>query len=189
MGESARVESIEALEIFKRALWKFQEAANVALGDAEAESHHVMRWLENEQRSYWQDQIRKRQELVARASEAVRQKKLFKDSTGKTPSAIEEEKALQLAKRRLEEAEQKLMNVRRYTPLLQKEIQTYKGSVQRFATSVQADLPAAAHQLTALLIKLEEYVAIKPEDATSAAPPTESSDQVQSVAPEAQPES
>ena len=37
MGESARVESIDALESFKRALWKFAEAANVALGDAEAD--------------------------------------------------------------------------------------------------------------------------------------------------------
>ena len=114
MSNPVHVESIEALKMFRRAIIKFMEAAGVALGDAESEMQRRLNWLENEQDSYWQGQIRKRQEDVSKARDAVRQKKLFKDCAGRTPSADQEEKALRLAIARLEEAERKLAAVRRF---------------------------------------------------------------------------
>ena len=104
MAETARVESIDALKAFKRALFKFAEGASVALGDAESEVHRAQLWLETEQRSHWNNQLRLRTEAVAKAKEAVRMKKLYKDATGARQSAVEEEKALALAQRRLVEA-------------------------------------------------------------------------------------
>ncbi len=170
MSESARVESIDALKHFRVALFKFAEAANVAMSDAESEMHHVQNWLDNEQLIHWQSQIRKRTDIVGRAKEAVRMKKLFKDSSGRTPSAVEEEKALRIAQARLEEAEQKLLAVKKYTRVLQRETQSYKGSVQRFATTVQSDLPVAAATLDGLIGSLEAYVALTPADAAAVAP-------------------
>lgn len=161
MAEGARVESIEALRQFKVAIWKFQEAATVALGDAESEMHRVLVWLETEQGTYWQGQIRKRQEAVARAREALRMKQIFKDAAGRQPTAIEEQKALQAALRQVAEAEQKLVNVKRWTRALQKEVEMYKGSVQRFATDVQTELPAAAAHLESLSAKLDAYVSLE----------------------------
>ena len=161
MPEGARVESIEALRQFKAAIWKFQEAATVALGDAESEMHRVLVWLETEQGTYWQGQIRKRQEAVARAREALRMKQIFKDAAGRQPTAIEEQKALQAALRQVAEAEQKLLNVKRWTRALQKEVEMYKGSVQRFATDVQSELPAAAAHLESLSAKLDAYVSLQ----------------------------
>src|SRR5690606_9964059 len=61
--------------------------------------------------------------------------------------------------RRLEIAEQKVLAVRKYTLQLQKEAMMYKGQVQRFATAVSQGLPQAAHELEAIIIKLEEYAA------------------------------
>lgn len=167
MSERARVDSIDAIKQFKIALWKFQEAANAALGDAEGEMQRMMVWLENEQQAYWTGQIRKRHDAVEKAKEAVRYKKIFRDSTGSLPTAIEEEKALALARRRLAEAEEKLANVKRYTRVLQKEIQLYHGSVQRLATSVQSDIPAAAAHLENLTAKLDAYVSLTPGQADS----------------------
>ena len=169
MSNPARVESIEALKMFRRAVIKFVEAANVALGDAESEMQRRLNWLENEQDSYWQGQIRKRQEDVSKARDAVRQKKIFKDFAGRTPSADQEEKALRIALARLEDAERKLAAVRRYAKKLPREIEVYKGTVQRFATTVQTDLPTAAGKLDAMIRKLEEYAALGPAAATSAA--------------------
>lgn len=163
MSDSARIDDIEALKLFRRALWKFAETANVALGDAESEVQRVLLWLETEQRSYWEHQLRLRYEAVMKAKDALRQKKLFKDSTGKYPSAVDEEKAVALAQRRLEEAEQKVAAIRRYIPRLQRELQLYKGSVQRFATTVQVDVPSAVHTLDRVTSKLEEYVALSLE--------------------------
>ncbi len=144
MSNPARVESIEALKMFRRAVIKFVEAANVALGDAESEMQRRLNWLENEQDSYWQGQIRKRQEDVSKARDGVRQKKIFKDFAGRTPSADQEEKALRIALARLEDAERKLAAVRRYAKKLPREIEVYKGTVQRFAALGPAAATSAA---------------------------------------------
>ena len=162
----ARVESIEALANFKRALFKFAEAANAALTDAEADMSHVHRWLEHEQRVYWQNNVRKATELVSRCEDALRQKKIFKDSSGRTPSAVDEEKALAKAKRMKEHAEERLENVKRYAPRLAREIMLYKGQVQRFATFVAADIPGAAAKLDKMVASLEAYVNLAASDAS-----------------------
>ncbi len=157
MAESARVESIESLKLFKRALWKFQENASIALGEAESEISRVLMWLEGEQRTYWNSEVRKRQEAVMRAKEALRQKQLFKSPTGGRQSDVDEQKALQLAQRRLAEAEQKVLAVKKYTQHLRREMMMYKGQVQRITTVVMADIPQAAHDLETIIQRLEAY--------------------------------
>jgi hypothetical protein len=173
MAETAKVESIDALKSFKRALIKFAQAASVALGDAESEIHRAQLWLETEQRSHWTHQVRLRTEIVARAKEAVRMKKLFKDAAGSRQSAVEEEKALQIAQRKLAEAETKVIAVRRYLAQLQKDYHVFKGSIQRFATAVEVDVPTAAHKLDALTRSLEAYVSAAPTVQGSTSQPTE----------------
>src|SRR5688572_8182131 len=109
---TARIDSIAVLRELKVALAKFGEAANVALADAESEMMRLLNWVELEQNTYWQGQIRKRTDILSRAKEALRQKKLFKDATGRILSAVDEERAVLRAKAALEEAEQKLVNVK-----------------------------------------------------------------------------
>jgi hypothetical protein len=157
----ARVENLDSLQRLKIAMVKFAEGANVALGDAESEVNRTMIWLQNEQTTYWKSQLRKRSDIVERCREAVRMKKLYKDSTGRQQSAIEEEKALYIALRRKEEAEQKIVNVEKAIKRLEREIPLYKGSVQRFATNVQIDVPSAIAHLENLLLTLEEYVSLR----------------------------
>src|SRR6059058_4974910 len=103
----ARVESTDAIRAFRHALLKFAELANSALTDAEADAGHTLMWLETEQRTYWTNNVRKASELVSRCQDAVRQKKIFKDSSGRPQSAVDEEKALAKAKRLKEHAEEK----------------------------------------------------------------------------------
>ena len=166
----ANVQSIEAIANFKRALFKFAEAANAALTDAEADMVAVHRWLDHEQRVYWQNNVRKSTELVSRCEDALRQKRIFKDASGRTPSAVDEEKALAKAKRMKEHAEERLENVRRYVPRLAREIMLYKGQVQRFATFVAADIPGAAAKLDKMVDALEAYVNLSSPDASGPTP-------------------
>ena len=158
MPQGARLDSVSTLQDLKIALWKFQEAAHVGMSDAEAELNRMLMWVQNEQSSHWKNQIRIRQELVTRAKEAVRMKKIFKDSSGRQMSAVDEEKALQIAMRKLAEAEQKLVLVKRWSIQLQKETELYKGGVQRFASSVQTELPRAAAHLDGLMGNIENYL-------------------------------
>jgi hypothetical protein len=160
MSGYARVDSVDALKSFRQALVKFAETANTALADAEGEMNRTLVWLETEQHTFWTAQIRKRHDDVERCKDAVRQKKLYKSPTGSTQSAVEEEKLLKIAQRRLEEAETKLKNVKRYTPRLQKEISIYKGGVQRLSTTVSADIPVAISRLDKMLAALQAYAAL-----------------------------
>ncbi len=162
MSTGARVDDVDSIKLFRSALIKFGESANVALGDAESEMQRTLGWLERDQLTHWTSETRKRTEAVGRAQEARRMKKLFKTPTGQTPTPVEEEKALAVAMRRLQEAQQKLLNVRRWAGRLQKEIHVYKGGVQRFATSLQSDLPRALSRLDTMIAALEEYVSLAP---------------------------
>ena len=170
MSRYARVESLDSLQAFKVALVKFAETSMVALSDAESEVSRTMMWLENEQTAHWQNQIRKRAQVVERCREALRSKKIFKDAFGRQQSTIDEEKALRRAVVSLEEAEQKLANTRKYINVMRREQQNYKGGVQRFQTCVEADVPAAIAQLSGMLNTLREYVATAPASAVSEAP-------------------
>jgi hypothetical protein len=175
---TARVQSIEAVKRFKIALVKFTETAGVALASAEGGLQRTLLWLQTEQLQHWTDQLRKRTELLARANEALRQKKNFKDASGRTPYAMDEEKAVAIAKRRLEEAEQKIQAVRKYARRLEKEIGNYKGAVQRFASTVESDIPRATEKLERLHAQLDAYVSLQaPEAAAAIAAGSESSDQ------------
>lgn len=158
MTQGAKVESIDSLKVFRVALIKFAETANIALGDAESEVQRVQMWLENEQQSYWQQQIRKRTEILGRAKEALRMKKVFKDASGSRQSYIDEEKAVQKATRDLQEAEQKLIAVKQWARKFQKEAAAYKGSVQRLSTFVLSDIPVAVSKLDRMAAALQAYV-------------------------------
>ncbi len=166
----ARVESIDALKLFKTALVKFAEGTNVAIGDSESEVIRTINWLENEQTTYWQTQVRKRTEIIGRCQEAVRMKRLYKDSSGRPQSAVEEEKALKVAQRMLEEAQQKVVAIRKAIRRIEKDFPLYKGSVQRFATDLVVLVPTATAHLENLVLSLEAYTSLSsPAEVTSTA--------------------
>jgi hypothetical protein len=165
MQQGARVESIDALARFRLALVKFRETAIAALGDAEGDIQRTLNWVENDQESFWMSQIRLRRDALGQARDSLRQKTIFKDSTGRPPSAVEEQKAVARAQQRLEEAQQKLAAVRHWGKFLQREVLLYRGQVQRFVTNVSSDVPAAIAQLGGLIAQLNEYVALAPDAA------------------------
>jgi hypothetical protein len=176
MSEGARVESLDAIKHFRQRILKFAETASNAMGEAEGDMHRTLVWLETEARTYWQHQLRARYEAVVKAKEAVRMKALYKDATGSRQSVVDEQRALAIAQKRLEEAEQKVAAVKRNTARLQKEIQLYRGGVQRLATTVQVDVPNAGNKLKTLLGALEAYVSMAPETMGSTAEQTSAPD-------------
>ncbi len=99
MGISARVESLDALRWLKVAMAKFAADALAALGDADAELQRTVTWLETEQLAHWQALQRTRMEAVSQARDALRAKTMFKGIGGRTPSTVDEKKAVALALR------------------------------------------------------------------------------------------
>lgn len=154
----ANVEDIDVFRTLRIALIKFRQVADTTLLNADAQLSRTLSWLENEQLTYWNNQIRKRTEMVSRCVEAVRTKKLFKDASGRTPDASREEKMLKLAKQALEEAETRLANTKKSIPKLQKEIENYRGGVNGLGTALASDIPRALAMIERLTLSIEEYV-------------------------------
>lgn len=166
---SAKVDSIDAIKNFKIALIRFAETGMIALSAAEGEATRVQLWLQLDQPAYWKSQLRKRQEELTRANEAYRAKAMFKDSSGRTPDVSQELKAVQTAKRRIEEAEWKIAAVKRHKLRLDKEIQNFKGGVQRLSADVTTEIPRAAERLERIFAKLDSYVSLAAPDSVGPA--------------------
>jgi hypothetical protein len=164
----AHVGDIELLKMFRAQLFKFGEAAGVALGDAESEIHRTISWLENEQQQHWVSEHRKRLGKLAQAKEALRMKKVFAGPAGSRQSAVDEEKLVQKCTKLVEEAERKINACKQWSRRLQKEMTIYKGQTQRFATSTTVDIPLAAATLGKMIVRLESYASLNPEGAKSA---------------------
>ncbi len=165
MAQGAKVESLDAFKTFRAALIKFAESGNVALTSADSDIDRTLTWLERDQTTFWNGQLRKRHENVVRCEDAVRQKRLFKGSDGREQSAVDEMKALSTAKRLREEAEQKCIAVKKAIQILRKEAQLYKGRVQKLATTLQSDIPNAVRQLDGMAAQIEHYLSIQTDGA------------------------
>lgn len=168
----ANVDDLDIFRYVKVGLVKFRQSVETALINADGQGARTLHWLEGEQISYWQTQIRKRQELIMRIREAIRAKKLFKDSSGRTPSAFQEEKQLQAALKALEEAELKLANTKRHIPMLQKELEAYRGGVQGLGSAMVTELPKAIAMLERLSASLQEYISLASQTPSSPDTPT-----------------
>jgi hypothetical protein len=160
-AQGAKVDNIDAVKSFRVALVKFQEVGNVALTGADSDIDRTLGWMERDQTTYWNGQLRKRHEDVMKCEEAVRQKRLFKGSDGRVQSAVDEMKALAKAKQRKEEAEHKIVAVKKAVQTLRKESALYKGRTQKLATALQGDIPRAIHQIDAMLEQLAQYLSIQ----------------------------
>jgi len=162
--DQVRVEDIEAFRVLRAALHKFAMVAEQSLIGAQAHIDRTHSWLENEKRVHWHSQFKKRTEMVVQAREAVRQKKMYRDSSGRMPSAIEEQKHLQRCLAAVQEAEEKILAVKKSIPRLEKESELHRGGVAKLSRAVSVEIPNAIALLDRLAGSLEEYVQLEAPD-------------------------
>ncbi|MFT3786345.1 MAG: hypothetical protein QM770_09275 [Tepidisphaeraceae bacterium] len=156
---SANVRDIDVIKDFRAALVKFAEAAQVSLTDADSDVLRTLHWLEMEMVPYWTTQIRKREELVSRCKDAVRQKTMYKDATGRPQSAIDEMKQLKKAQALLEEAQQKWTASKAYVRRIQHAQMEYRGQTQKLGLTLTTEVPNTVAKLGNLLNLLDQYAA------------------------------
>src|SRR5579871_6353173 len=110
----ARVTDIAAIEEFRVALVEFAAGLRRALTDVQLEVRRATEWIQVDRPAHWQGEVRRGFEAVARAKDDLAHSRTYKKVGSFTPACIEEKKALELAKRRLEHAEKKVEAVRHW---------------------------------------------------------------------------
>src|SRR6516225_9605833 len=104
MAERAQVTSLEALDTFRSQLIVYLSQARPALEEVSAEVLRTRMWLENDQRTHWENEMRRRLKTLEQAQQA-----LFSSRLGalRRETAVEQ-LAVHRAKRAVDEAEAKL---------------------------------------------------------------------------------
>lgn len=162
MDRHARVESVTHLKDFRNQLVKFADAVQVALGNSDAHIQRMKQWLSEQQKPYWNARIKKLKKQLREATVQLNRKKLYKSPTGGKQSYLEEQRAVDTLRDRLEEAETKRENVRTWLRKLDREIYTYRGKIKNLESAFQTDFPKSLSFLDRALASLESYMALSP---------------------------
>ena len=156
MAERARVHAIEAVSGFRPALVQFVEECRSALVSAEADAGRAASRIRADRYPYWKKQIRVRQDELKRAKTELIMKQAMKDPD-EARSTVEERKAVDKAKRRVAEAEEKTQTCTRWMRLLDKEQSKFRSEISSLKRVIDMDMPRAIAELDRMALALEEY--------------------------------
>ncbi|MGD9648783.1 MAG: hypothetical protein AB7U73_23935 [Pirellulales bacterium] len=176
MNRTARVQSIESLEQFRAALGIFTDQAGQSLATVRADAERFLNWLGHDLFKYWQHQLRVRDEQLAEAKSDLHRCLAATIDPHRTPSCHQEKKLVALAKRRLEEAEEKLAAVKRWATIVEEAILDFQAHAEPLAGALVADLPKAVAQMDRSIARLIEYTQVAPPELQTPAPPREALD-------------
>ena len=161
MSSQAAVHSIDELKNFRVALALYGEDTLGTLGAVEAEVRRTLRWVEEERPAYWHDQIKRRRDLVAGARADVFRRNLQKRADY-NPAMSEQKEALRKAEASLQDAEKRLVMVRKWQPILRHAVLEYHASVQRLKDIAAGDIPSGVNLMTRIIDALEAYLQVAP---------------------------
>ena len=157
MSLPVNVTSIDVIAHFRAVLCGVAEDTKNSLAAVEMEINRMVDWLNNDRRLYWQAQINRRRDEVARAKS-----ELFRKQTsrmyGHDSSFSEQREILREAKQRLEFAEKKLERVRYWIQPLQQAIMEYRAAARPLGDMVDSDLARGLALLDRMIRALEQYV-------------------------------
>jgi dephospho-CoA kinase len=167
---SAHITALEVLAVLREACAHFHEVAQESLVSMDGDFRRALGQLE-QLHIQWQAEVKKQEENVTQAKLALNRKKLSRMFGHKIDATVEEEE-FRKAKRKLEYAQEKVVQVKKWLPRLEKAELNYSGARQMLMTMLETDLLKGMNFLENKLIALEAYVRLTvPQKA--APPPSE----------------
>jgi hypothetical protein len=165
MPDQARVTSLEALQTFRSNLIVYLGQARPLLEEVSASVLRTHLWLENEQRTHWENQIRRRLKELQQAQQA-----LFSAKLGSLRHEMSAEQlAVHRAKRSLEESETKLKIVKKWDREYDGRVQPLVKQMEKLHTVLAMDMVQAVAYLTQAINTLAAYAEVKSPGEVSSA--------------------
>lgn len=157
MAQSANITSIEALRNLKAALIAFDQEVQAALVALEMEARRPVEWIEHDRKQYWPRQVQKASDAVNEARLSLQRCELT-ISGEDNRSCYDERKALQKAKKRLETCEEKVRAVRRWGPVIRKEVEEFEVQTAKLKQFLESQFVQAPVALGRMADALDRYV-------------------------------
>jgi len=156
MSGQAQITSIEALAAFRADVILFLSQMGPVIDEAGGELVRMRFWLQNEQRDFWQNQLRRRQRKLEEAQAELFNARLstFQDST------ILPQMAAQKAQRAVQEAEQKLAAIKKWERELDNLAEPHLKQLDQLRGFLAADMNKAVGFLNQVTQSLEAYTSV-----------------------------
>lgn len=153
MSDQVKVSSIDALEAFRADLIQYVEKARVALEDAEGEVRRTRTWLDVDRTNYWTRQLK----LRTKELEQVEAELYNATITRPNESHASHKMAVLKAKRRLEEAEAKIIVVKKWRQTYDNRVTPMLRQLDPMFFLVGLQLPKGIHSLGESIKALQAY--------------------------------
>ncbi len=156
MAQRAQVTSAEAIEEFRSNVVIYLSKARPALEEVTADVMRVRIWLEEEQRTHWENQMRRRMRELEQAQAA-----LFSARLGNlTQVTAAHQFAVQKAKRAVVEAEEKLKLIKRWRRDFDSRVQPLLKQTEKLHTVFTNDMVKALAYLAQVINTLAAYAEV-----------------------------
>lgn len=170
MNGAADVRSIPMLRDFRAALANFGSEAKEASAVNDMTCRRGIEWFQNDLGKYWQSEIRKREEALTNAR-ADYERCRMQSFGGRPPDCTDQKVAMRKAQIRLEEAQEKLKLQKKWSRVLDEEMQDYQGQSQQLSDMLSGEIPKAMAELDRMLSALEAYIGVAGPVGTAEPPP------------------
>lgn len=153
MAEKAQITSVEAIESFRSKLIVFLGHARPLLDEIASEMARARLWLQNDQRTFWEQQLRARARRLEEAKQELFNAKLsqFNDSTALSLMAV------QRTQRATQEAEAKLGVLKRWDRELENRATPLMKQTEQLQGFLATDMARAVAYLDQVLKALDAY--------------------------------
>ncbi len=153
MAEQAKVTSIDALEAFRASLIVFVHAAHQHLDGVGDDVRRTRSWVQSEQRLHWQGELRRRMRALELAEQELFSAKL----SGLRDNLVVQQNAVRKTKAAVEEAEEKLRNVKLWTRNFDHTADPMLKRLESLRLLLDHDMPKAISFLLQAQKTLEGY--------------------------------
>ncbi|HSV98742.1 MAG TPA: hypothetical protein VLI39_01115 [Sedimentisphaerales bacterium] len=169
MSRQARVDSSAVLTEFRASLTTFASVAAVALDEATTDIQRSIQWLREDRHRYWKTQVQTRTAKYNQAKLALKTREVLDRAiAGTRSSCVEERRAVQIAEKRLRDAENRFRLTGMYCRQIERESLDYKGAVHGLLNALEVEIPNACAGLDRMVAALERYVAVAPPEMATA---------------------
>lgn len=153
----ARVTSLDALQNFRAKLILFHHKAHGRLDEVADAIRQTRAWLQHEQRLKWENEIRRRERALGQAEQELFSAKLH----NLRENLAREQMAVRSARKAVEEAGEKLRNVKTWTRNFEACFDPLARKLEGLRCDYDLDLPKAVAFLAQAQDTLEKYAEIR----------------------------
>lgn len=160
MSATANVKDIELLKRLEALLTRFRTDVESILGLADMAIRHTIEELDR-RLTYWKRMVDKRNEELLQAKAALSYARSL--NKGKSVGCVEQELEVAKCKKRLMDAEEKVMLVKQWQRRLPEETKEYSAPARSLSGFTEGELRQAVAHLQGRITALEAYMNVAPQ--------------------------